>query len=140
LGCRCVCCSVIFFNVCGIFERNWIWSRCLIINICFGDPIIKSGFDPIYRFNTATCLCLSEAKNWIYLGICPVFLCSVISGGIWLFTLLILVTLLTITIKLSFHNLYLSSITYSNTQRGHRGRDRMVVGCTTTYAISAYHY
>ena len=23
---------------------------------------------------------------------------------------------------------------------GRRGRDRMVVGCTTTYAISAYHY
>jgi hypothetical protein len=36
--------------------------------------------------------------------------------------------------------LYLSSTTYSNTQRGHRGRDRMVVGCTTTYAISAYHH
>ena len=24
--------------------------------------------------------------------------------------------------------------------RGHRGRDRMVVGFTTTYAISAYHH
>ena len=23
--------------------------------------------------------------------------------------------------------------------RGRRGRDRMVVGCTTTYATSAYH-
>ena len=25
-------------------------------------------------------------------------------------------------------------------QRGHRGRDRMVVGFITTYAISAYHH
>ena len=25
-------------------------------------------------------------------------------------------------------------------QRGRRGRDRMVVGFTTTYAISAYHH
>ena len=24
--------------------------------------------------------------------------------------------------------------------RGHRGRDRMVIGFTTTYAISAYHH
>ena len=28
------------------------------------------------------------------------------------------------------------SITY----KGRRGRDRMVVGCITTYAISAYHH
>jgi hypothetical protein len=27
-----------------------------------------------------------------------------------------------------------------HTIRGHRGRDRMVVGFTTTYAISAYHH
>jgi hypothetical protein len=26
------------------------------------------------------------------------------------------------------------------TLRGHRGRDRMLVGFTTPYAISAYHY
>jgi len=26
------------------------------------------------------------------------------------------------------------------TGRGHRGRERMVVGFTTTYAISAYHH
>jgi len=25
-------------------------------------------------------------------------------------------------------------------KRGHRGRDRMIVGFTTTYAISAYHH
>jgi len=23
--------------------------------------------------------------------------------------------------------------------RGHRGRDRIIIGCTTTYGISAYH-
>jgi hypothetical protein len=27
-----------------------------------------------------------------------------------------------------------------NHMRGRRGRDRMVVGFTTTYAISAYHH
>ena len=27
-----------------------------------------------------------------------------------------------------------------NTNRDHRGRDRMVVGFTTTHAISAYHH
>ena len=27
-----------------------------------------------------------------------------------------------------------------NAEWGHRGRDRMVVGFTTTYAISAYHH
>ena len=25
-------------------------------------------------------------------------------------------------------------------RKGHHGRDRMVVGCTTTYAISVYHH
>jgi len=28
----------------------------------------------------------------------------------------------------------------SNRNRGHRGRDRIVVGYTTTFAISAYHH
>ena len=28
---------------------------------------------------------------------------------------------------------------FSSLDRGRRGRDRMVVGFTTTYAISAYH-
>jgi hypothetical protein len=32
----------------------------------------------------------------------------------------------------------LAVITYMH--RGRRGRDRMVVGYTTTYAISAYHH
>ena len=41
-------------------------------------------------------------------------------------------------------NMYLSEVdtSYRNFKifRGHSGRDRMVVGFTTTYAISAYHY
>ena len=28
----------------------------------------------------------------------------------------------------------------SNWRRGHRGRDCMVIGFTTTYAISGYHH
>ena len=31
-------------------------------------------------------------------------------------------------------------MTQSSLQKGRRVRDRMVVGFTTTYAISAYHY
>jgi len=34
---------------------------------------------------------------------------------------------------------YSASFTYNN-RRGRRGRDRMVVGFTTTYASSAYHH
>ena len=41
-------------------------------------------------------------------------------------------------------NMYLSEVdtSYRNFKifRGHSGRDRMVVGFTTTYAISAYHH
>jgi len=40
----------------------------------------------------------------------------------------------------SFLNIYLGSIYYSINNRGRRGRDRIVVGFTTTYAISAYHH
>jgi len=40
--------------------------------------------------------------------------------------------------------MYLSEVdtSYRNFKifRGHSGRDRMVVGFTTTYAISAYHH
>jgi hypothetical protein len=31
-------------------------------------------------------------------------------------------------------------MTYTFQIGGHRGRDRMVVGYTTTYAVSAYHH
>ena len=34
----------------------------------------------------------------------------------------------------------MDSLPFSFTFRGHRGRDRMVVGLTTTYAISTYHH
>jgi hypothetical protein len=36
--------------------------------------------------------------------------------------------------------LYRVGFTFHNTAGGHRGRDRMVVGFTTIYAISAYHH
>jgi hypothetical protein len=36
--------------------------------------------------------------------------------------------------------LYLIQYEPTYLQRGHRGRDHMVVGFTTTYAISAYHH
>ena len=57
------------------------------------------GLDTINRFNPITFLCLSQAKIWIsnvvFHGF---FLCSVSEGERWLFILLILVELLTITV------------------------------------------
>ena len=41
---------------------------------------------------------------------------------------------------LSFFSTLLAVRTYLGKYRGCRGRDRRVVGFTTTYAISAYHY
>jgi hypothetical protein len=38
------------------------------------------------------------------------------------------------------HCLGINNSSNLNSFRGHRGRDRMVVGFTNTYAISAYHY
>jgi hypothetical protein len=34
----------------------------------------------------------------------------------------------------------LTTVTYHNHTRDHRGCDRMVVGCTTTCANNAYHH
>ena len=39
----------------------------------------------------------------------------------------------------SFSNTY-NHYQVSNLIKGHRGRDRIIVGFTTTYAISAYHH
>jgi len=36
--------------------------------------------------------------------------------------------------------IYFSSHIFPSGIWGHRGRDRMVVGFTTTYAISTYHH
>ena len=32
------------------------------------------------------------------------------------------------------------SFSFWSSRRGRRGRDRMIIGFTTTYAISAYHH
>jgi hypothetical protein len=59
-------------------------------------------------------------------------------GGIWQHT-----TDTTWYQKLSWSSLHEKKMDVSSgdhTIRGHRGRDRMVVGFTTTYAISAYHH
>ena len=40
-----------------------------------------------------------------------------------------------------FNDLYDESVIFSRTSNlFHRGRDRMVVGFTTTYVVSAYHH
>jgi hypothetical protein len=36
--------------------------------------------------------------------------------------------------------IYINVIVINNEDRGHRGRDCMVGGFTSTYAISAYHH
>ena len=38
------------------------------------------------------------------------------------------------------YNSIIQVVEVNSTQVGRRGRDRMVVGFTTTYAISAYHH
>jgi hypothetical protein len=47
---------------------------------------------------------------------------------------------ITTTTQLVFFILRLGKFTAISGEMGRRGRDRMVVGFTTTYAISAYHY
>jgi hypothetical protein len=72
-----------------------------------------------------------------------IFLCSV--GSVqYLFVLLILVELLTFLLFKLFNvnpNNQIKHLTLLLVQWGGlRGRDRLVVGFTTTYAISAYHH
>ena len=54
-------------------------SICLFVYICIaiGDPIIKrdSVEIPFYWFNCITFLHLSQAKTWIFIGICHGLLC-----------------------------------------------------------------
>ena len=45
-----------------------------------------------------------------------------------------------ITTKIKQHIYIFTTFIYPSTSRGIRGRDRMVVGFTTTYAISPYHH
>ena len=68
-------------------------------------------------------LCLSQARSWIASTICRGFLCvcSMIWGERWL--------LIGWIVDLHCLNF-----------RGRRGRDHMVVGFTTTCAISIYHH
>jgi len=39
-----------------------------------------------------------------------------------------------------FGEIHIKIIYLRSMQRGRRGRDRMIVGFTTTYAISSYHH
>jgi uncharacterized membrane protein YozB (DUF420 family) len=47
----------------------------LVVYVCIavGDPFSKKGgLDPIYRFNLATCVCLSQTRVWISNVMCHV--------------------------------------------------------------------
>jgi hypothetical protein len=70
---------------------------------CRFAPFIKrGGFGCHYPFYPATFVYLSQAGTWIYNAICYGFFLSSIEN--WLFSLLILVELLTIKIRLLFIN------------------------------------
>ena len=96
--------SFIFVMVCGLFE----WKR-----ICAGFfyhlfmYVLRSeiqlskgeGLDPIKQFNHVTFFVPVQTRTWISNVICHGLLCSASSVKMrWLFVLLILVELMTITV------------------------------------------
>ena len=71
--------------------------------INFNDLYIQEGRVGIPRFNATTFVCLSQARTWIFNVVCcGLFLCSVSEGERWMFVLLILVKLFTITVLTFF--------------------------------------
>ena len=97
------------YIVCGVFEWKWIctgfFQRLLIYVLPFEIQLSRrQDWDPINRFNPATCLCLFQARNLISNAICRglFFVCSVSYGERWLLALLILVVLFAITVHTVF--------------------------------------
>ena len=65
--------SFTFVMECELFGWKRICAGLLIfvyICISYGDQIIKRALCPIYQFNPATCLCLSQTRIWISSVIC----------------------------------------------------------------------
>jgi len=94
--------SFIFVIVCSLFE----WKQTcpgLVDRLCIQAFVLSleiqlSRVYPVNRFNQATFLCLSQTRKIITNVMCyMVFLCPMIWGERWLFVLLILVDLFTIT-------------------------------------------
>ena len=61
---------LIFVIACGLFEWKGIcpgFYGLFIYGLPLEEvqPLREEGRNPINRFNTATCLCLSQARNWI---------------------------------------------------------------------------
>jgi hypothetical protein len=85
---------------------------------------------------------LTEVRLRVYVALCLVFFlawpfwpdecCFVFGRLVWLRPSQLLSTVYNFDFQLNLLSL-------SDTWRGRRGRDRMVVGFKTTYAISAYH-
>ena len=96
--------SLIFVIVCtcGILELGQICVRLLFVSVSPLEINLskEEGWDTIKQFNKVTFLCLSQATTWISNAIRHglLFLCSMSRGDRWLFILLILVELLTITV------------------------------------------
>ena len=94
--------SLIFEIVCSILELGQICVRLLFVSVSPLEINLskEEGWDTIKQFNKVTFLCLSQATTWISNAICHglLFLCSMSRGDRWLFILLILVELLTITV------------------------------------------
>ena len=106
LHCPCLCCHSFCDSMWSFcVEANLFRSSCrLFIYVLLLEIQLSRGYgwDPINQFNHATCLCLSQIRTWIYNVNCCGFLCS-LNRWEMIVRLLILVELLTITFKLSFH-------------------------------------
>jgi len=61
--------SFIFVITCGLFGWKRICARFYgLLKYALpleNQPLTEEGCDPINRLNTATCVCLSQARNWI---------------------------------------------------------------------------
>ena len=84
-----------------VYYRLFIYIYVMLLEIQLSR---ERGWDPINWFNPAILLCLSQAKTWISNIIYHGLISSMKWGEGWLFIMLIMVKLLTIIVKLSFHN------------------------------------
>jgi hypothetical protein len=63
--------SITFVIVCGLFEWNQIYAGFFYSLFIYVFPLeiqlsIGECLDPINLFNSATALCLSQAKTWMF--------------------------------------------------------------------------
>ena len=90
MGLCCHFCSKIFW----VLMKLQLKTHTLIWNTVSLNSLCWEGWHPINRVNTATFLCLSQPKTWIFKVICRgLSLCSMSSVKMWFFVFFILVEL-----------------------------------------------